>query len=151
MKKCLSWVLLLLFSHPSWACSCANSELDFEQQVQQAYKQAGVVVLAKAERVTDFVPDPDKQGFRFRERQTTQFVSLKSWKGNFPARFSTQIETTCCVCGYRFKAGTKYLLYLSGPDEQGAFQTNTCSRTKVADEFARDEIQLLDTLYASEQ
>lgn len=150
MKTFVAWILLLLFSQPAWACSCASSDLSFEQQVQQAYQQAKVVVLAKAERVRDLVPDPQEEGFRFREKQVTQFVSLKNWKGLSPGRFRTEIETTCCVCGYRFKAGTKYLLYLSGPNEQGAFQTSICSRTKVADKFAQDEIDLLDKLYATQ-
>lgn len=151
MKCVLTLILSSVFSFSVMACSCAMTEGSLSDLVRQAHHQADVVVLARAERVEEQVPMEKKQQhqIRFQELQQTQFVSLKSWKGTFPARFYTRIETSCCVCGYKFKEGREYLLYLTGPDLQGMYQTNICSRTRVADIQATDEIKVLDQLFPS--
>lgn len=138
----------------TWACSCLFEEEPLKNAVSSAYKSAAVVVLAKAVKVTNSQEHGNKseeksvtryqQGFT--RYQHTQFTSIQSWKGKHDTQFFTSIETTCCFCGYQFKQGEHYLLYLDGPDKKGYFTASTCSRTTPKTLETTKEIKLLNAI-----
>jgi hypothetical protein len=136
--RLLITLILLLLAGTASACSCYFPEGSLRELVTQAYGQASAVLVARAESVED-VGLP-------RTRQRTRFVAIESWKGKHGDRFITDIEVMCCVCGYSFMEGREYLLYLYGPDEDGSYKTNTCSRTRPVTPELAVEIEVLRSM-----
>ncbi len=141
----------LVFFLPSVgiACSCMFEDLPLEESVGKSLSGASSVVLAKAIYVEEnetrvpsdepIAPGTDLGG------DITQFEEIQSWKGVHGKSFHTKINTMCCMCGYSFREGESYLLYLSGPDEEGYYSTSTCSRTRPR-YGADEEIEVLNRL-----
>lgn len=151
----LSFIALLFCSANAMSCSCISEHGSLEAQVTAAFSSASHVVWAKAESTQDMSFDQQDTSNTKKtnansnrpEKQRTKFVSIESWKGAHPKRFSTEITTICCVCGYRFVEGTEYLLYLyNGPNKEGYYRTSICTRTKPMTSATSQEIKLLREL-----
>lgn len=54
----------------------------------------------------------------------------RSWKG--PVTETVEVETAniCCICGYTFKEGEKYLIYSNSPEGK-SLSVSSCSRTQL--------------------
>ncbi|WP_194755957.1 hypothetical protein [Aliidiomarina indica] len=141
MKYLIFIVFVVLYSGKAVACSCAFHDGTLEEAVMDSYHGAAAVVLATAERVEQFNRRENN------ERQKTHFVTKQTWKGDHGPRFKTDIVTACCLCGYAFSEGQTYLLYLYGPNEDGYFSTNICSRTKIASDEIDKELEILDLIH----
>lgn len=155
MKYLVFIVFVLLYSGKVLACSCAFHEGTLEENVLDSYRGAAAVVLATAERVERaYSPEaaarndiPGRQERLSSDRQITHFVTKQTWKGDHGPQFTTDIVTACCLCGYAFREGQTYLLYLYGPNEDGYFSTSTCSRTKIASDDIDKELEILDLIH----
>ncbi|TRW49444.1 hypothetical protein FM042_00845 [Aliidiomarina halalkaliphila] len=155
MNRLVLVVLLMLYLGKAMACSCAFHEGTLEEAVMDAYQGAVVVVLATAERIERLEPregDAWNQELgahrrTYHDRQKTHFVTKQTWKGDHGPTFTTDIVTACCLCGYVFREGQTYLLYLYGPNEDGYFSTSTCSRTKIASDDIDKELEILDLIH----
>jgi hypothetical protein len=151
MTKFIVLIITLLATSSAYSCSCMMEQGSLEDKVLNAYQSASAVLLAKAETVENIKPWvaevwSEEKGHHKQTRyelQRTQFVALESWKGEHGKRFFTEVEIICCVCGYHFKEGREYLLYLYGPDERGYYSASSCSRTTQMSEKASEEIQIL--------
>ncbi|UAL42406.1 hypothetical protein K8B83_16320 [Shewanella inventionis] len=154
MKNVLVLLLLMLATTKAVACSCAFHDGTLEEAVIESYQNASAVVLATAEHVENlepFVSDvwSEEKGHHketYYNKQRTQFVALKSWKGEHGKRFFTEIVIACCMCGYSFEEGENYLLYLHGTDKNGYFSTSSCSRTKKATAKIEMELEILSKI-----
>ncbi|PCK07611.1 MAG: hypothetical protein COA42_13360 [Alteromonadaceae bacterium] len=154
MKYAIVLFLIMITAPKAIACSCAFHDGSLEEAVTDSYKNASAVVLATAEHVENFEPlisdvwseDEGHQKETYYNSQRTQFVALKSWKGEHGKRFFTEIVITCCMCGYRFEEGENYLLYLYGPDKKGNFGTSSCSRTKRETVKIEQELEILNKM-----
>ncbi len=82
------------------------------------------------------------------ERDTTVFNVHKIWKVD--ARLSDNIALIAqrTDCTYWFKAGSSYLVYAYGPDEDGYYSTNKCSLTTTV-ENADEQIEILNALISA--
>lgn len=65
------------------------------------------------------------------QSQRTQFLTIKSWKGEHNKMFTTEIDVECCKCGVNFYLNKCYILYLYGPNKDGYYSTSSCTRTKM--------------------
>ncbi|PCK06950.1 MAG: hypothetical protein COA42_16795 [Alteromonadaceae bacterium] len=154
MRKILLFLLLTVAAVKTMACSCAFQDTLIEEAVLDSYKRAAAVVLATAEHVENLEPfvaevysaDKGHHKETYHNSQRTQFVALKSWKGEHGKRFFTEIFIACCMCGYSFEEGENYLLYLYGPDKNGYFSTSSCSRTKRETNEINKEIEILNKI-----
>jgi hypothetical protein len=133
-------IALAFSSTLSLACSCVHPPEDINAAVSEAYYQADSVVFAEATAIkpewmlmsagcTDIFMVPG---------EVTEFAVLKSWKGSNTSPIHTRIITETSACGRSFEKGKRYLLYLSGPDDQGYYETNWCSRTTEALNGSKD-------------
>ena len=60
-----------------------------------------------------------------------RFKVQESWKGSVAEEVSVFTANVCCICGYEFKVGERYLVYAHGSDK---LSTDICTRTRrVAD------------------
>jgi hypothetical protein len=142
MKKIVLLLLLMSVTGSAAACKCLSPKGPMEDDVKTSFKNASSVVLATAEQVEGIEPLSTGQYMS----QRTKFTAVESWKGSHGKTFFTEIVTVCCKCGYHFQAGKNYLLYLHGPDENGSYNTSTCSRTKREVEGIKEELEVLKAL-----
>ncbi len=154
MKYALFFFSIMAACSKAIACSCAFHDGSIEEAVTESYENASAVVLATAEHVENlepFVADvwSEEKGHHkktYYNSQRTQFVAVKSWKGEHGNRFFTEIVIACCMCGYSFEEGENYLLYLHGPDKNGSFSTSSCSRTKKETDKVKKELKILNKI-----
>lgn len=142
MKKIALLLLLMTVTGSAVACKCLSPKGPMEDDVKTSFNNASSVVLATAEQVEDIEPLSTGQYMS----QRTKFTAVESWKGSHGKEFFTEIVTVCCKCGYHFQAGINYLLYLSGPDQNGNYNTSTCSRTKREVDGIKQELEVLRVL-----
>jgi len=112
--------------------------------VEEAYLAYDSVVLAKVVSVESgsFPLHPELKELLLSGEITT-FALEHAWKGDPAVTFRTRIVTQCCFCGMSFVVGEHYLLYLTGPDDDGFYDTSSCSRSaRSAD--AGDDIAVLE-------
>jgi hypothetical protein len=117
------------------ACSCMPHDQDPVKAVQKSFDRADVVFLGQAESVETTDSDSESYVDIF---QTTTFYVIKAWKGEESKRILTRINIACCLCGYAFEEGRKYLVFGYKLDD-GFYSTSTCGLTTTgerADEFA---------------
>jgi hypothetical protein len=151
MKYLFAFIVLIFSSDSVFSCSCYFQEGSLEENVASSLLSASAVVWAKAESTENIEPyeervwsenNGERKNTLYR-KQRTHFSVIESWKGMHEERFITEIEVVCCVCGYRFKDGEEYLLYLSGPNDDGYYHASSCSRTKKVTSQFREEIDIL--------
>ena len=148
-------IVLIFSSTNAMSCSCIREHGSLEDQVTEAFSSASNVIWAKAESTQSVSLNPPETSINAQaiasnnppQKQRTQFVAIKSWKGSHRKRFSTEVTTVCCVCGYRFVEGEEYLLYLyNGPNEEGYYRANICTRTKPIGSATNQELEILSKL-----
>ncbi|MBT7445576.1 MAG: hypothetical protein HN790_16620 [Methylococcales bacterium] len=128
---------LSIISLNSFACSCA-APLSIEKGAPRALQNASAVFVGVAEKV--ILADPN----HFGDHTYTTFKITEAFKGPKDS-LTTKIITMCCLCGYSFKEGDKYLVY-SGQRKDGSYNASTCGRTKRANSDTEKEIEFLRNL-----
>jgi hypothetical protein len=129
-------LLLLLSAEYALACSCVAPDPDktLEQQVAEAYQEAGAVFSAKVLSVTKLPA----------EGKTKVKVKLvKSWKGKLTKTLTIITGLDSAGCGYEFEKGKTYLIY-AYRDEDKKLNTNLCLRT--AGITSNQDVAVLDKL-----
>lgn len=139
MKTQSLFFFALLFANGSFACSCLPQEGDDDQALADAVQQATVVVLATVKKVDTEFADDEQMAM-----DTTHFSTVKIWKGQPGKTFATRMHTAGNLCGLKFTQAKTYLLYLSGPGQDGFYSTNNCSRTAEQAQ-AGEDIKRLDS------
>ncbi len=144
MKHGLLLIVLLMNSSKVLACICIRGGETLEERVMHHYDSTSDVVLAKAEKVANmgrvFFDSRRKEKYKYTQR--IQFTALKSWKGQHGNRFYTQVS----FCGFKFKQGESYLLYLDGPYEDGYYHAHMFSGTKKETDVIKPELEILNKM-----
>ncbi len=130
--------ILSFYINTAFSCSCAGYSDDLELEVYRGYVSSSAVVLAKAINIERNEED---------EIEVTKFITVKAWKGISEQHFYTKIYTICCACGVSFTKGKEYLLYLSGPNDEGYFRSSMCTRTRPFSKTSIPEIEVLDKIW----
>lgn len=139
MKVAACLALVALFAAPRVdACSCARQPADLVEGVRSAFNRADIVFVGVVEHVR----------LLDEHIEETTFYVLRSWKGERVSRVTTRIDVQCCLCGYSFEVGMRYLVYGYGRDTHGFVATSICSRT-APEPKAGDDIDALDAMVAS--
>jgi tetratricopeptide (TPR) repeat protein len=154
-------ILLVLQSAGAQSCSCDEDWSPVEQQVRTAFQGSDYIALVEIASTTKIVVTRE-ESWSVLNPQTGQsdevvrnvdkpllvapFNPIRIWKGD---KTATTLETSADwqACGFRFKAGSQYLVYAYGPDDNGRIETSRCMRTAPLADSSRD-IALLNALLA---
>lgn len=101
----------LSMSDAALACRCAG-----RATLQQSYGRADAVVIAD---VTAVSGDIDAEGGAIATLNTG-----KAWKSKVPPTLKVESRSTCA---FDFKAGERYLVYLSRSGVRAAYSTTICA------------------------
>jgi hypothetical protein len=127
----------LIVAGPAYACSC------MEPTPETAFGRATQVF---AGRVTDIdKPFWDRIGLTKSGLWRVHFAVSKRWKGATAATITVRTRVTGESCGYPFRVGQAYLVYLAAGAEP---VTGSCSGTKDLAHADRD-LPVLDRLAAA--
>lgn len=116
----LSLGVIMLPTRPAYACSCRRPP-----PPNQALADATVVFSGQVTSIE-----------RVKGRLNVTFRVDKQWKGEPAQSLIVQTAATTAMCGYPFKVGQIYLVYVN--HRQGRLQTNQCSRTSLLSQAAED-------------
>lgn len=124
-------VLGLLFA-PSitFACSCSLSPIGkTEKQLIKLERKKSQAVFSG--EVAEIIAPKTISG---EEAWTAEirFKVLQTWKGVTTQTVSVFTANRCCICGYKFAVGERYLVYAYSSDK--ALGTNFCTHTKTLSE-----------------
>ncbi|MEJ7849250.1 MAG: hypothetical protein WKF92_14300 [Pyrinomonadaceae bacterium] len=138
MKICLisilTFVVLLFIPRIAVACSCDLPQLGKteKQLIKLERKKSQAVFVGE---VTEIIAPKTASG---EEAWTAEvrFKVLQTWKGVTTETVSVFTANRCCICGYKFAVGERYLVYAYSSDEDWA--TSFCTRTKILSEADED-------------
>lgn len=120
------------------ACSCA------QPNAEQAFAQSSVVFAGTVAEVNE--PFWDRIGLSDTGSHDVTFQVTKRWKGAESATETVRTRLTGEACGYPFKIGGAYLVYVApGPAED--LETGICSGTRDL-AGAEEDAATLDRLAA---
>ena len=134
MKKI--WLILALLLCPTTSLACGCFQLDPNQTIAQALKEARKSADAIfSGKVVEVVREPrGSAGYN-----VVRFEVEESWKGVNADGVSLASPLTSCA--FPFKAGERYLVY-AYRSNQGELDTSVCSRTRKL-EGAETDTKLL--------
>ena len=141
MKICivsiLSFVALLLTPSVAFACSCdllASFGKTEKQLIKLAREKSQTVFAGEVTEIIleQTIPGEDAPVAEVR------FKVLQSWKGATTKTLTVFTANICCICGYTFKVGERYIVYTYISDDDEKLWTNICTRTKPLSEAAKD-------------
>ena len=122
----LSFVALLFAPSIAFACSCSLPTIGKteKQLIKLERKKSQAVFVGE---VTEIIIPKTSTG---EESWTAEvrFKVLQTWKGITTETVSVFTANICCICGYKFDAGERYLVYAYSSDKDLA--TSICKRTK---------------------
>ena len=138
MKICfisiLSFVALLFAPGIGFACSCSLPPMGKteKQLIKLERKKSQAVFVGE---VTEIIAPKTASG---EEAWTAEvrFKVLQTWKGITTETVSVFTANRCCICGYKFEVGERYLIYAYSSDKN--LGTNFCTRTKTLSEANAD-------------
>ena len=125
---------MILASNVASACDCRGYSGDIDLDVKQAFVEASSAVVARVESI-------EQAGVGY---EINRFTEIKSWKGTHRFRISTLSGGSNCRAW--FELGRTYLLYLLGPDDRGFYTTDICSRSKLLNNKAKADIEVLNEI-----
>jgi hypothetical protein len=145
------FLISLLLPLPAQACRCQRQSPDLSEAVSKSFTGSALIFLGEVQSINPAKPAELPAGLSGSisvERDTTVFNVHKIWKGD--ARLSDNIALIAqrTDCTYWFKAGSSYLVYAYGPDEDGYYSTNKCSLTTTV-ENADEQIEILNALISA--
>lgn len=154
-----AFVVTVLQSTAAVDCSCHDDWAPFEQQVRSAVQTADYIALVEISSVKSVVVTREENWavlnpqtgqsestIRIVDRPilVVQFNTLRIWKGDLSAN-SLEVARESQTCGFTFKAGSRYLVYAHGPENDGRIETGRCMRTALLEKSSRD-IAVLDAM-----
>jgi len=154
-----SVAVLLCCPSGALACSCEEDWSPFEQQVRSALQAADYVALVELSTVSRAVvtreehravknPDTGETENTVRlvdhSLLIATFSPLRIWKGEQAAN-TVETPSDPQACGIAFAAGSRYLIYAYGPDDDGRIETTRCMRSALSDSASRD-VAVLESL-----
>ena len=156
MRSFLAAIFAIAFGGPRLlGCSCVQAgdpvaELHSHDAVFTGEVTA-VVVAPSWWRVGQVAPPADlveelTPGDSARVARVTIAVD-RSWKGITREEVTVYTMFDCCMCGFAFQVGQRYLVYAAWSKQRGAFFVSACSRTKAADSAAAETPQLGEAKY----
>src|SRR4030042_3915443 len=110
----------LLFINNLCACSCAAPEGTIEEQVSKQCDQSVAVFIGTVTSIKKLSPKEYSKEFKAQaaadgiddlEIELTEFEVVEVFKGPEAQKIHTEIVTICCLCGYKFETGGKYIVY----------------------------------------
>lgn len=118
---------LLIFPGSGLACSCNLPPIGKteRQLIELERKKSKAVFVGK---VLEIIAPNTPSGEPARVAEV-KFKVQKLWKGSVAAEVSVFTANVCCICGYKFRVGGRYLVYAHGPDK---LSTDICTRTRKA-------------------
>lgn len=137
-------VLGLITSTDSFGCSCAAYPDDEAKAARLAYTQADAVFLGSVTRIKS-------RPIHWPPVRDSFFDVEKFWKGHRwiedTVVRSAMSET---ACGFKFRKGTRYLVFAYWDEKRGILWTNMCELNREESE-AQGLIRELDSLESTEQ
>jgi tetratricopeptide (TPR) repeat protein len=151
-QKALALLLLCAWSNSWAACSCWKDNSPLEQKVMNSFRAADyaalievtsteVITVTREENVAIWNPRTlqSEDGTRVVNESllVAKFKPLRIYKGE---KSPTVVQTQAGAdsCGVDLKPGSKYLVYASGPEDDGHIFTSICSRTALVEESTQD-------------
>jgi hypothetical protein len=141
---------ILLCGRTVLACSCINVTPEPPDAARRALVASDAVMTGEVVeiaiaprwwRVGTSAPATDLLSDGSRNARITIEVD-KSWKGVTKQRVTIYTPFDCCMCGYNFMVGARYLIYGYWNANVGAYMTNSCTRTSTAERAEADLKQL---------
>jgi hypothetical protein len=130
----LSFVGLLFVPNIAFACSCSLPPIGKteKQHIKLARKKSQAVFVGE---VTEIIAPKTASG---EEAWTAEvrFKVLQTWKGVTTETVSIFTANRCCICGYKFSVGERYLVYAYSSNKDLA--TSFCTRIKLFSEADAD-------------
>ena len=138
MKICfvsiLSFVALLFAPSIAFACSCSLPPIGKteKQLIKLERKKSQAVFVGE---VTEIIAPKTTSG---EEAWTAEvrFKVLQTWKGITTETVKVFTANRCCICGYEFAVGERYLVYAYSSNKD--LGTSFCTRTKTLSEASKD-------------
>ncbi len=124
---------LLLLASPAFACICPRSTVEPEENpIAQARRQAQAVFAGKVIRIAKRKHRDD-----FSTYDEVVFAVNELWGGPDVSQVTVLTRTRGFLCGYPFKEGESYLVYVDNRVALG-LDVRTCSRTRPLRDAAED-------------
>ena len=140
MKICfvsiLSFAALLFVPSVAFACSCelpprGKTE---KQLIKLARENSQTVFIGEVAEIILEKTTPGEDA----PVAEVRFKVSKSWKGAAKETATVFTANICCICGYTFKVGERYLVYTYNSSDGTKLYTNICTRTKPLAEADKD-------------
>src|SRR5688572_10871 len=113
-------LFLLTSAENSFACSCLFSDKPLNVQVKEAFNDSTAIFSGEVISIT---PTSEYE-------VAVKIKVEKSWKGKFSKEVTITTAKDSAMCGYRFEADKKYLVYAYGA--KADLSTTNCSRTTLS-------------------
>lgn len=141
-KSSIVLLAVLTFANPHvLACSCVSTadalaDLNSADAVFTGEVTALTIAprwwrVAKVQPPSDLVT-PLERDHSARVERVTIAVD-RSWKGVTREEVTVYTMFDCCMCGFGFQVGERYLIYARWQEGRGAYFVSSCSRSKTAD------------------
>lgn len=140
MKKSVFFLFLFLAVagvRTAEACSCSPSiGRTLKQQVRDASSDAAAIFVGKLVKLEE----PRGSDGELTGEVIAQFEVERTWKGTVTETIVVYTTNRCCICGFPFVEGARYIVYSHGT---GRLAVSMCSRTRQLDSaISPDEIYL---------
>ena len=131
MKNILCLVFLagviLVGTSDAFACSCDLSSGPEEMQVNKAKANADAVFVGRLVRLVE----PKNRDGSLTGEVIAEFEIERAWTDVKTSRITVYTTNICCICGFPFHKGMRYIVYASGKQK---LYTSICTRTTILSE-----------------
>lgn len=118
------------------ACSCIvpGPNVSVKTQVITSKTQAAAIFTGKVVSIRY----SDEKMNDTPTKMYVKFAVERSWKGQATEFIEVETANICCICGYTFEAGKKYIVYAHSSDNT-SLSVSSCSRTSEITTKSLDE------------
>lgn len=118
-------LFFLVGTQDALGCSCAAPRSDSEEvQVNDAKENADAVFVGKLIKLVE----PKNADGKPTGDVIAEFEVERAWTDMPTSRVKVHTTNICCICGFPFRKGMRYIVYASGKDR---LSTNICTRTAL--------------------
>ena len=137
MKKTLCSLflagLMLVGTSEAFACSCDLPSGPDESQVKKAKASADAVFVGRLVKLVE----PKNRDGSLTGEVIAEFEIERAWTDVKTSRITVYTTNICCICGFPFHKGMRYIVYASGKQK---LHTTICTRTTtLTEEGSPDE------------
>jgi len=109
------------------ACSCSPPiGKTFRQQIRDGKAEAKAVFVGKLKKLEE----PTNPDGKLTGEVIAHFEVERAWKGGIAEDITVYTTNTCCICGFPFSEGQRYIVYAHG---ENRLVVSMCSRTRRLD------------------